>query len=99
MQDEPAEAQHRPLLHRDQRAVARHQLVDQRRIQRLGKARVGQRDETPFASSPARPPRLGQMRAEGQDRHVMAFLQDTALADLSTSPGLGHLDATPSPRG
>jgi hypothetical protein len=71
-----------------------HEVVDQRRIERLGEARVGQRDGKALRLQlPHGLPRLGQMCAEGQDRHVMAFLQHATLADLQHVAGLRHLDA------
>jgi hypothetical protein len=78
--------------------VVRHQRVHQRGVERLGKPRIGERDRQPFASSSLhRLARLGQMRAEGQDRHVMAFLQHAALADFQHVARLRHLDADALP--
>ncbi len=78
-----AEAAHRAFLDGDQHLVMARQLLDQRRVQRLGEARIGDRGRQPARRQLVRrAQRVGQTRAQRQDRHAGALAQDAALAQL-----------------
>ena len=71
------------------------QPPDQRRVERLGEARIGDRCRAGRrpASCSAACQALGQPRAEAQERDRGALAQDAALADRERLAVLGELDA------
>jgi hypothetical protein len=91
VQDHRAEAADRPLFDGDKGAVVAPELADERAVERLGKAGVGDGDREPLRGDERRgAPAFVQMRPEGQKGDVAALCDDAAAADLERGAAVGQ---------
>ena len=99
LQHRRAEAADRALLDRDQHLVVPRQLLDQRRVERLGEARVGdRRRQAARRQLVRRPQRIGKPRAERQDRDRAALAQHPARARAAAPRPRRRQRRRPCPR-
>ena len=95
-----AESADRAFFDGDDQLVLGGEAQDQLAVERLGEARVGDGGrEAARAELLGRLQRLGEPRAERQDRDARALANDAALADRQRAPCCGSSTPTPSPRG
>ena len=89
-----AEAADRALLDGDQKLVLGGEAQDELAVERLGEPRVGDGGRKAARRKLlGRLQRLGEARAERQDRDPRALAHDPALADRQRLAALRHLDA------
>ena len=96
MQHRRPETADRPLLDGDQHLMVPRQLLDQRGIQRLGEAGIGDGGRQPPRRQFVRRAQcVGKPRPERQDRHAAAFADHASLAQLPHLPAVRqrHADA------